>query len=114
MLSHDPHIAALTLTAQEQAQLLAALDQHLTRTPTSEISVSLRTVRDELSSLGPAESAILLSSGGAGLRLLYDVLATSDVDPSLVARVRQEADGGQGQLQDDALVTIIFDARLGA
>lgn len=114
MPPHEPHVAALTLTACEQAQLLAALDRHLTLTPTSETAARLRTVRDDLSTLSPEEAGILLSAGGAGLRLLHDVLAASGVDPSLVARVWEEAYGGQGPLNDEALVTIIFDARPGA
>jgi hypothetical protein len=114
MRPHEPHVAALTLTAREQAQLLTALDRHLTLTPPSEIAARLRTVRDDLSTLSSQEAGILLSAGGAGLRLLHDVLVASDVDPSLVARVREEAYGGQGPLKDEALVTIIFDARPGA
>jgi hypothetical protein len=107
--SSHSHIAALTLTAAQQALLLEAVTQALATDTDLERTAILRTLHRELGGLSAADPAVLLTSGGAGLRLLYEVLLSAGVGTALSDRIHTELAPADNALPADALVTVIFD-----
>jgi hypothetical protein len=102
-------IAAVTLSAGEQAHLLKALVLYLATTTDPERVAMLHRLAGEIGGLGDGDPAVLLSSGGAGLRLLYEVLQATGMDPALSVRLHAELAPAGNVLAATALVTVIFD-----
>ena len=107
--SSHSHIAALTLTATQQALLVEAVAQALATDTDLERVAILRTLHRELGGLSAADPAVLLAAGGTGLRLLYEVFLSTGVDPVLSTRIHTELAPAGDVLPADALVTVIFD-----
>jgi hypothetical protein len=108
MSSSALHIAALTLSAGEQARLLEAVASSLATTTDPERLTMVRRLASEIGGLGDADPAVLLASGGTGLPLLYEALVSTGLDPALSARIQAELAPAGESLPVDALVTVIF------